>query len=286
MSIDALQEKIRKTKAPIVLEFGFDPHCVPSALRTADCSDTQAFYAYCRELMGALKGLVSAVRFSFAGFALMDAEGLTALQDLSRQARELGYFVFLDAPDASTSQMSKLLAAKMLADDRFFCDAVVASPYIGSDSIKPFQSACKNGKSVFVTVRSANKSASEIQDLLSGTRHVHNATAELAVRMGEGILGKCGYSQIGAAVAAEYTKPLRQKHNRLFFLVEGLDFPGGNAKNCSGGFDRFGHGAIISTGSILWAWKNDEAGDGDYLACAAAEAERIKRNLGRYVTVL
>lgn len=111
------------------------------------------------------------------------------------------------------------------------------SPYIGSDAIKAFLPGCKDGrKGLFVVVRSPNKSASELQDLLTGSRLVHDAAMDLVKRYGESIFEKCGYSQIGALVSAgapNSLKNLRAKYQRTFLLVDGLDYPSGNAKNCS-----------------------------------------------------
>ena len=70
-----------------------------------------------------------------------------------------------------------------------------------------------------------------------------------------------------------------------WLLVEGLEVPGANAKNCSYAFDKMGYGALVCAGtSILGAWQERE--DGDYIAAAKDAAERLKRNLTRYVTIL
>ena len=70
--------------------------------------------------------------------------------------------------------------------------------------------------------------------------------------------------------------------------MDGLDYPSGNAKNCSLAFDRFGYGAVISVGpSVIAAWKEAEGSDGtDYVRLAVQSAERIKKNLLRYITIL
>lgn len=68
-------------------------------------------------------------------------------------------------------------------------------------------------------------------------------------------------------------------------LLEGLadQFSAGRVS-----FDAFGllgHGALVCAGSlVLGAWQERE--DGDYLAAAKDAAERLKRNLTRYVTIL
>ena len=171
------------------------------------------------------------------------------------------------------------------------CDALVISGYLGSDVIKPFLPYCKKGKKdLFVVVRTANKSASELQDLLAGSRNVHIAAADHVNRYGADTAGKFGYTQVGvlaAASSADSLRTLRSKYPRLFLLLDGFDYPNANAKICSNAFDKFGHGAAACSGSgIVSAWKDAESDGRDYLEHAKAAAERMKKNLTRYITFL
>jgi hypothetical protein len=68
-------------------------------------------------------------------------------------------------------------------------------------------------------------------------------------------------------------------------LLDGYDYPNANAKNCGFGFDNLGHGAAACAGvSILGAWR--EENPEDPIAAAVQAAERMKKNLTRYVSVL
>ena len=74
---------------------------------------------------------------------------------------------------------------------------------------------------------------------------------------------------------------------KLFFLLDGYDYPNANAKNCSFAFDKYGHGAAACSGTgITCAWKQAESDGADWLDQAKSAAERMKKNLTRYVTVL
>ena len=181
----------------------------------------------------------------------------------------------------------------MFGEESLFpCDGLVLSAYLGSDVIKPFLLFCRDGKKdLFVVSRTANKSASEIQDLLAGSRVVHGAVADHVNRYGGETAGKFGYTRVGilaAASSAGSLRTLRAKYPKLFFLLDGFDYPNANAKNCSHAFDRFGHGAAACSGAgIACAWENVEGSDGsDWLDHALAAADRMKKNLTRYITVL
>ena len=107
--------------------------------------------------------------------------------------------------------------------------------------------------------------------------------------MGGDTAGKFGYTSVGvlaAASAAESMRTLRSKYPKLFLLVDGYDYPNANAKNCANAFDKFGHGAVVSGSGIATAWCGSESDGTDYLDQAMAAAERMKKNLNRYVTVL
>ena len=290
MSIDLLHDKIRKLKNPLIVDFTVAAENIPPVLREQAETDTEALGCFCRKLIEAFKGVVPGLRFSYGDFSLKGTEGLLLLSELLAEARKSGFITLLDAPDVS----SPLLAAKaadalFLPDSKFTPDIVAVSPYIGSDAVKPFLAYCKAGpKALAVTVRSPNKSASELQDLITGSRQVYGAAADMAARYGEGMFGKCGYSQVCALVSAtapDGIRTMRSKYKYMFLLVDGIDYPSGNAKNCSAAFDRYGHGAAVCVGAaVTAAWK--EAQEEDYAAAARSAAERISKNLQRYVTIL
>ncbi len=276
--MDALQEKIRKLKCPIVLDFGVEADCIPEGVSRAD---------FCQRLLETLKGEVPGVRFCFDQFAL---EGnMQLLRELLRSAKELGYYVLLEGPTVLSPWAAERAARSILGEvSEYPCDGLILSPYIGSDAIKPFVPYCRAGKNVFFVVRSANKSATELQDLMTGSRLVHQAVADVVNRYAEPILCRCGYYGIGALTAAtsgSSIKNLRSKYSRMFLLVDGYDYPGGNAKTCSYGFDKLGHGCAMSVGpAILGAWRESEGQD--FADSARQAVQRINHNLKNYVTIL
>lgn len=288
MSVDILQEKIRKMKNPSMLELAM-PLC---DLPPQFAPDAAGYGAFCRELLESLKDTVPAVRINFAAFALLSTDGLTALQETLKYAAELGYYVALDAPEISSPMMAKMVAEALLGESSIYpCDGLIISGYAGSDVIKPFLPYTKKAKKdIFVITRTANKSAPELQDLLTGTRIVHAAAADHVNRYGAETEGKYGYTRVGilaAASSAESLRSLRSKYPRLFFLLDGFDYPNANAKNCSFAFDKFGHGAVACGGTaITCGWKKEESDGSDYLVYAQAAAERMKKNLTRYITIL
>lgn len=289
MSVDILQDKIRKTKNASVVCFYAAADMIPNHILQQEQTLATACGRFVSELLDGLKGVVPAVRFDFASFAMLGTDGLAVMSSAMKRAGELGYYVIMDLPEL-LSQTSSQAVVTALKNGAFFCNGVVVSAYLGSDILQSMKQLCKDGFSVFAVARTANKSAVELQDLLTGGRLVHTAAADVINRHGESMIGKCGYSQMGAlasASSADSLRTLRSKYSRLFLLLDGFDYPNSNAKNCSFAFDRFGHGAAACAGaSILAAWKEAETDGADYVSLAVAAAERMKKNINRYINIL
>ena len=278
------------------------PHLFAQAAETLGQTPdamARAYETYCLTLLEALRDMIPAVKVQSACFNALGAPGVAAMQNVMEKAQELGYYVVLDTMRGDVPHIAALSAKGLfegiqLGDALFRpypCDGLTINGYLGTDSIQPFLPYCKEGKgSLFVLIRTSNKSSMEVQDLMSGGRLVHTAMADLVNRWGRDLYGKFGYSQVAAVVGMNHgqtMESLRKKYDRIFFLVAGYGAQGGGPKNAQYAFDRFGHGAIITAGrSILAAWKKD-GGDGlDYVAKAKSAAVKMRRDLGKYVQVL
>lgn len=290
MSVDRLQEKIRKLKNPSVVDITVLPEIIPPYILQGHESVCQAYREFAKTLLDGLKDVVPAVRFDFGSFALYGSEGLDALSEILSLAKNLGYYVLLNGVEMLSAQTAQNAAEILFSDDcKWHFDGLIISAYIGSDGIRPYISRLNSsGKALFIVARTANKSAPEIQDLLTGSRLVHGAKTDIVNRFADTALGKCGYSQVAimaAASSADSLRTLRTKYKNLFMLLDGCDYPNSNAKNCSFAFDRLGHGAAACAGaSITAAWQDEQPEN--YVLAAVCAAERLKKNLNRYITIL
>lgn len=306
MSIDVLQGKIRKLKAPILV--GLDPtrELIPPEL-LAECRErlgdsaealAESYLVFCKGILDALKKLVPAVKVQAACFDALGWQGVKVMQEVLAYAKKLGYYVLLETMRTDVGHIAAITAESVFGGlefggERVFpypCDGLVLNGYLGSDGIRPFLPYLKgeDRKSLFVVVKSSNKSSSEVQDLVSGGRLVHTAMADLTLRWNGEDVGKFGYGAVGAVVglgSPTAIEALRKRYDSLFFLVPGYGTQGGAAKHAALAFDRMGHGAVVCAArSILGAWR-EQAG-ADYPEAAAAAVEKMKKQLEAYVTVL
>ena len=306
MSIDVLQAKIRKLKTPIVVGLDPTPELIPAAileecfasLGPGPAAMAEAYTRFCTGLLEALKKTVPAVKVQTACFEALGWHGVQSMQTVLDCAKKLGYYVLLETMRSDVGHIAELTARSAFGELRFGdesytpypCDGVVLLGYLGSDGIRPYLPWLKgeDRKNVFVVVKSSNRSSAEVQDLVSGTRVVYTAMADLALRWSTDLFGSCGYGEVGAVVsglAPSAVRELRRRYDTLFFLVPGYGAQGGVAKHAGYAFDRLGHGAAVcASRSVIGAWQQE--GAGDYREAAQTAVEKMKKQLETYVTVL
>ena len=127
-------------------------------------------------------------------------------------------------------------------------DFITVNPYMGSDAVLPFLEDCRNyGKGIFVVLRTANAGGADIQDLMvesagsAGVLPLYRYVGEMVDRWGRGMVGKHGFSSVGALVSTasgEEARLLRESMPYTFFLV-----PEGGS--IDGMLNRKGLGALV-----------------------------------------
>ena len=292
MAIDQLQTKIKKMNNTLMVNLSVESALLPPEIVQANEDTCDAYREFGFRLLNGLKGEAVAVRFSLMDYALLEENGIAVLSQLMKRSAKLGYYTLLDAYGISSSCSAEHAANRIWGEgSRFPCDGIMVSGYLGSEIIKPFLPFCEEQKKdLFVVVRSPNKSSSEIQDLLTGSRTVHMAAADYVNRFGRDTVGKFGFSRIGIAASAsagDSVRMLRSKYPQLFMIIDGLEVSGANAKNISYGFNNLGHGAIVCAGSsVTCAWMQEEYKGLDFVQAAVEAARKTQKRIDRYVTVL
>lgn len=110
--------------------------------------------------------------------------------------------------------------------EAFGADALTVNGYLGTDGIKPLLGVCEaEDKGIFVLVKTSNPSSGELQDQkMESGKTVYETMGEFCEHWGESVMGKYGYSGVGAVVGATYPAQLgemREKAPHTFFLVPG-----------------------------------------------------------------
>lgn len=298
MAFDRLIENIVKMQNPTVA--GLDPKLdyVPESIKTK-CFEkygktlegaAAALFEFNKALIDALYDIVPAVKPQAAYYEMYGWQGVKALCDTIAYAKSKGMFVITDGKrnDIGTTMEAYATAHLGHTDvagesiDAFGADALTVNGYLGTDGIKPLAKICdSDDKGIFVLVKTSNPSSGELQDMkLETNESVYEHMGKMCEGWGEDLMGKHGYSAVGAVVGATYPEQLSEMRAKLphtFFLVPGYGAQGGGADDVKNAFDESGLGAIInSSRGIMCAWKKQGLTEDDFAVAARKEAERMR----------
>jgi orotidine-5'-phosphate decarboxylase len=278
---DRLCDAVRFRKTSLIV--GLDPvyNRLPTAIKShrhmndefdADAA-VDAIFDFCTQTMRIIAPMVPAVKINVAFFEKYLWEGIETYYALITEADDLGLEVIGDVKRGDIGHTAKLYAAAHLQnpelaglEDTLAPDAITINGYIGTDGIEPFaEMATKQGKGIFVLVRTSNPSAAEIQDLTGADgQAVYERVAEVVARIGDipERVGAKGYSNIGMVVggtAPDVTKALRHKYDKVWFLVPGYGSQGATAADCVRFCKPDGTGALINASrSIIYAYERPQ----------------------------
>lgn len=275
---DRLCEAVEKRKTSLII--GLDPvySRLPSAItshhRMNDEFDAaaavDAVFDFCTQTMRIIAPMVPAVKINIAFFEKYLWEGLETYYALISEADDLGLEVIGDVKRGDIGHTAEAYAAAHLEnpelvglEDTLAPDAITINGYTGTDGIKPFADvANQQGKGVFVLVRNSNPSAAAIQDFADADgQTMHEKIAEIVARIANQTarIGKSGYSNVGMVVGGttpDVTTALRQKYDKIWFLVPGYGSQGASAADCVRFCKPDGTGALINASrSVIYAYE-------------------------------
>jgi orotidine-5'-phosphate decarboxylase len=271
---DRLLDAIDYHHAPICV--GIDPilESLPDAIRGKYLSNENdieasidAIFDFTAKVLKIVAPHVPIVKFQSAFFEKYLWEGVEAYYSLVQEAKDLNLLVIGDVKRGDIGSTASAYASAHLAeqvtgvDEEIITpDAITVNPMLGIDTLAPFvQTARDAQKGLFVLVRTSNPGSAELQDVMlqSGiTWSEMLADKVRAIADDRALVGKRGFSSIGAVVGATQThtmQSLRQRLPKSIFLLPGYGAQGATADMTRAAFIN-NTGAIVSASrSILYA---------------------------------
>lgn len=238
MSIEKLQQNIRRGKTPVALGLSAQAEKLPEALLRqfvnlygeGPMATAKALRFHgCRVIETAAERL-GAVYLRVSGYLRHGSMGLDVVQNLCSAARSRGLYVIADCRGSEAESWFAVLPD---------ADAVTVSPYAGGESCR-----CGEEQAVFALVRTAGALSGEVQNLMSGDRRLYLAVADQMARRGCGAVVETGYSLD--------IRELRKRQEKLFLVLTGC-----TPDDAVYAFDDYGHGALVVDDTIQYA--NDTA---------------------------
>lgn len=283
---DRLCNAIERLAAPACV--GLDPvvEHLPRELSMRDPRDDEAcaraVEVFSLAVLDAAAGLVPAVKVQSACYERFGAPGFGAMERVCARARELGLLVILDAKRGDIGVSARHYAHA--AFTRVGADALTVSPYLGIDTLEPMAPGVAReypDKGLFALVRTSNPGSDGVQNLpLAEGGTLARRVGAMVAALGEASVGVCGYSSVGAVVAAtkpEDARAMREAMPRQIFLVPGFGAQGGTVETVRELFHPGRRGALITASrSVIFAFEKDDA---DWRAAIARAARAFVEQL-------
>lgn len=298
--INKLNEKIKKTNAPIVV--GLDPmlNYLPKHLLDAGIEKhgesleavSDAIFEYNKAIVDATYDLIPAVKPQVAMYEQFGLPGLEAYKKTIDYCHEKDLVVIGDVKRGDIGSTSAAYATahvgKVTVGGKTFRpfdeDFATVNPYLGSDGINPFVDVCKEEKrGLFILVKTSNPSSGEFQDKLIEAEDgrkipLYEYVGAMVDKWGADCMGD-EFSYIGAVVGATYPemgKVLRDIMPKSYILVPGYGAQGGKGVDLVNFFNKDGLGAIVnSSRGIIAAYTKDQYKDKGITEQNFADASRL-----------
>ena len=256
-----LSESIRKKGNPVLV--GLDPRwdLLPMTCRSETRGDAPsapvvagAFERFCTAVIDVVAPLVPAVKPQSAFFEQYGSDGMLALRNVIRYAKQKGLLVIFDGKRNDIGSTAEAYAAGILGTESAWgADALTVSPYLGDDSIEPFvKTAVERGAGVYVLVKTSNVGGKMLQDLVVDGKPIYRHVAEYVEQLSRQTSGSVG--AVVGATWAEQLAELRQVMPTVPLLVPGYGAQGGTARDVAKAFYPDGLGALVNNSrGILFA---------------------------------
>ena len=295
MIIDKLIDAIKRTDNPSVV--GLDtcldylPQDMLAKVESLDDAAEQIF-EFNKNIIDNIFDIVPAVKVQVAYYEMYGYQGMKAFKQTVDYAKSKGMIVIADvkrndigstAGCYSKAYLSGVEVAgkKIIAFDS---DYITVNGYLGSDGILPFVKDCKeNDKGLFILVKTSNPTSGEMQDKkFENGNTLYEEMGELIEKWGSELIGKYGYSSIGAVVGAthrEQAEIIRKRNPHTFFLIPGYGAQGGKAEDLAVCFENGIGGIVNSSRGILCAYKKDKYQGMDYAKAARQASIDMREDL-------
>ncbi|MCR5061325.1 MAG: orotidine-5'-phosphate decarboxylase [Saccharofermentans sp.] len=236
-------------------------------------ASAHAIWLFNKALIDAVCDIVPAIKPQFAYYELYGIEAVKVLNKTIEYAQSKGMLVIGDCKRNDIGATSTAYAEGIIGSTEIIggekipmtgCDCATINAYLGIDGVKPFLDVCsRDGKGIFILVRTSNPSAGDLQDLeLKDGRKVYEAMAQLVNTWGSELAGEEGFSSVGAVVGATWPEQAVEARKLMpnnLILVPGYGAQGAGPDSAVASFTKDGKGSIVNASrSLMCAWKKRE----------------------------
>ena len=281
--IDRLYEKV-KEKGFVCVGLDTSLDYIPNQMKEGK-SITDAIFTYNKEIIDHTYDVCAIYKLQIAYYESYGIDGILAYKKTLAYLRENNLLSIGDVKRSDIAASAKMYAKAHFSGD-FECDFITLNPYMGMDSIEPYEEYIESGdKGVFVLLRTSNPGAKDFEVLDVGGEEFFYKIGDKLKALNEKYLGENGYGPIGLVVGATHSEEvdkIRKRYDKMFFLIPGFGAQKADSLNVYKLMENLNAGVVNSSRAILKNWQNYDDGSekvGFYARKKAIETyEEIKAN--------
>ncbi len=249
-------------------------------------STSQALFDFNKQIIDHTEDVCAIYKLQIAYYESYGLEGMKAYKETLEYLRKKDLLSIGDVKRSDIAQSAKQYAKAHFSGD-FETDFITLNPYMGMDSIEPYEEYLASGKKgVFVLLRTSNPGANDFEVLKTeNDEELFFAIGDKLKEVNKKYISESGYGPLGLVVGATHSdevKEIRQRYEDMFFLIPGFGAQKADSLNVYNLMNNKNGGVVNSSRAILKNYLNYEDGEdkiGYYAREKAIETrEEISKN--------
>lgn len=259
--IDRLYEKVSQNGFVCVgLDTSMD--YIPNKIKE-NKTIAEAIFAYNKEIIDNTYDVCAIYKLQIAYYESYGLEGMLAYKNTLAYLRQRGLLSIGDVKRSDIAASAQMYAKAHFEGD-FETDFITLNPYMGMDSISPYEKYIESGdKGVFVLLRTSNPGAKDFEILPVEGEEFFYKVGDKMKELNDKYLGENSYGPIGLVVGAthsEEVEKIRNRYDKMFFLIPGFGAQKADSMNVYKLLQNLNGGVVNSSRAILKNWQNFEDG--------------------------
>ncbi|RGB76477.1 orotidine-5'-phosphate decarboxylase [Anaerococcus nagyae] len=232
-----------------------------------DKSISEALFDFNKEIIDATKDITAIYKLQIAYYESYGIEGMIAYRETLKYIRDNNLLSIGDVKRSDIAASAEQYAKAHFEGD-FETDFITLNPYMGMDSISPYEKYLESGdKGVFVLLRTSNPGANDFEVLKTGDEELFYTVGDRLQEINEKYIGENGYGPIGLVVGATHTEEvekIRQRYKDNFFLIPGFGAQGADSLNVYKLLNNKNGGVVNNSRKVLKAYMEHKDGEDNF----------------------
>lgn len=189
----------------------------------------EKFIEYAKEIIDISKNYASCYKVQIACYESYGIKGLEIYKEILKEIRKNGHIVIADIKRGDIGATAEMYAKAHFKGD-FESDIVTINPYMGFDSVEPYEKFIKEkNKGLFILGKTSNIGSKDFQDLIINNKTLYEIVINNIENWNNNIKKEKDFGSYGVVVGVNNANDLQKLKNitqNLFLLIPGYGAQG------------------------------------------------------------